>query len=106
MSPRPRITVSLVVGAARPEARVFHGQLAEDVEDRRCSSPFFRLDGEAGHRQREFQRLQVDVVLVVRIVQHAVELDFLDLGDRTDLAGTSSLTSIVSAPAGDRGAPP
>ena len=36
---------------------------------------------------RELQRAQVDVVLVVRIVQHGVELDLLDLGHRADVAG-------------------
>jgi hypothetical protein len=28
----------------------------------------------------------VDVILVVRIVQHAVELDLVDLGNRRDVA--------------------
>ena len=31
--------------------------------------------------------LQVDVVLVVRVVQHGVERDFVDLGDGRDVAG-------------------
>ena len=68
------------------EARIFHRQLAQDVEQALLVALLLGLDGQALHRLREFERLQVDVVLVVRIVQHAVELDFLDLGDGADVA--------------------
>ena len=58
------------------------------MSKRRCSSPLlFGLDGETGRRPWEFEGHQVDVVLVIGIVQHAVELDFLDLGDGADVAG-------------------
>ncbi len=54
----------------------------------RCSSPrFFGRDGETVHRCREYQGPHVDLILVVRIVQHAIERDFLDLGDGGDIAG-------------------
>jgi len=46
---------------------------------------FLGLDRDAVHRRGEFERPQVDMVLVVRIVQHAVELDLLDLGHRADV---------------------
>ena len=44
------------------------------------------LDRDAVHRRREFERLHVDVVFLVRIVQHAIEFDLLHLGDGADIA--------------------
>jgi len=41
----------------------------------------------------EIRGTQVDVVLVVRIVQHAVELDLLDLGHGADVPGTKASVS-------------
>src|SRR3954465_7933952 len=57
------------------------------------------LDREAEHRHREIERLQVDLVLVVRIVQHGVEMDFLDLRDGGDVArnGLLDLGVILAA---------
>ena len=53
----------------------------------RCSSPrLLGLIANAVHRRRELERPHVDVVLVVRIVQHAVELDLVDLGHGADVA--------------------
>jgi hypothetical protein len=46
-----------------------------------------RRDRHAVHRPRERERLHVDAVLVVRVVQHAVERDLVDLRDRRDVAG-------------------
>jgi len=69
------------------EGRVFHGQFAEDVEEALFVAFLLRLDGEAGHRLGEFERREMDVVFVVAVVQHAVEVDFLDLGDGADVAG-------------------
>ena len=40
---------------------------------------------------REFERNQVDVVFFVRIMQHAVELDLLNLGDGADVARNECL---------------
>ena len=68
------------------EGRIFHRQLAEDVEQPLLVALLLRLDGQAGHRLRKLERHEVDVILVVRIVQNAVELDFIDLGDRADVA--------------------
>ncbi len=39
------------------------------------------------HRRRQHAGLQVDVVFVVRVVQHGVEVEFVDACDRADLAG-------------------
>jgi hypothetical protein len=44
-------------------------------------------DRQALHRLREFERFEVDMIFVVRIVQDAVELDFIDLGDGPEVAG-------------------
>jgi hypothetical protein len=72
--------------ALNDEGRIFHGQLAEDVEQALLVALLLRFDGEAGHRLGKLERHQMDVVLVVRIVQHAIELDFIDLGDGADVA--------------------
>jgi hypothetical protein len=45
-----------------------------------------RMHGQAVHRQRELEWLQMNMVFVMRVVQYAVELDFLDLGDGTQVA--------------------
>ncbi len=39
------------------------------------------------HRQREGQRLQMDVLVLRGVVQHRVEVQFVHLGHRTDVAG-------------------
>jgi hypothetical protein len=44
------------------------------------------LDRDAVHRCRELERFHVDVVFLVRIVQHAVEFDLVDLRHRRDVA--------------------
>ena len=36
---------------------------------------------------REVERREVDLVLVVAVVQHRVEMQVVDLGDRGDVAG-------------------
>ena len=68
------------------EGRVLHGQFAEDIEQTLLVALLLRLDGQAGHRLREFERLQVNMVFVVRVVQHAVEGYFVDLGHSADFA--------------------
>ena len=49
------------------------------------------LDGNAVDRCRELERADVDVVFVVGVVQHAVEADLFDFGDRSDVAGGASV---------------
>ena len=46
-----------------------------------------RRDRDALHRRRELERAHVDVVLVVRVMQHAVEVDLVDFRDRGDVPG-------------------
>ena len=68
------------------EGRVFHGQLAEDVEQPLLVALLLGFDGQPGHRSGKFERRQMDMVLVVTVVQYAVEVDFIDLGDGADVA--------------------
>ncbi len=67
------------------EGRVFHGQLAEDVEEALLVALLLGLHGKTGHGAGEVEGYEVDVVLVVGIVEHAVELDLLDLGNGADV---------------------
>jgi hypothetical protein len=88
ISPRPRITVSLVCGVALDlEAGVFQLQLVQNLEQALLVALAPGLHGQALHGLGKLQRFQVDVVFVVRIVQHAVEFDLLDLGHRADVTG-------------------
>src|SRR5207247_347904 len=67
------------------EARVLHLELVEHFEEALLVALLLGLDRDAVHGNGKFERTQVDMVLVVRIVQHAVELDLLDLGHRADV---------------------
>ena len=69
------------------EARIFDFQFVQHVEETLFVGLFLGLDGQSLHRLREFERLEVDVILIVRVVQYTVELDFLDFGDSTNVAG-------------------
>jgi hypothetical protein len=40
-----------------------------------------RADGQAMHRRREVQRLQVEVLVLLRVMQHGVEGEVVYLGD-------------------------
>ena len=68
------------------EARVFDLQLVQHFENSLLVATAFWLDREAIHRLRKFQRQQMDVVLIVRIVQHRIEGNMLDLGHRAEVA--------------------
>ena len=61
-------------------ARIFGDQLVQRVRELLLFAAPLRLDREARHRRREHDRLQVVVILVVRIVQHGVEVQLVDLG--------------------------
>ena len=68
------------------ERRVLGDHLVQHVGDPLLVAAPLRRDREAVHRHRELERPQVDVVLVVRVVQHAVEVDLVDLRDGRDVA--------------------
>ena len=69
------------------ERRVLGGELVQRFGDLLLVAAALGLDREAVHGRRELERHEVDVVLVVRVVQHGVEVDLLDLGHRADVAG-------------------
>ena len=43
------------------------------------------------HRQRKIDRTQMDMVFIMRVMQHAIECDLLDLGNGADLARPQSV---------------
>ena len=69
------------------EAGILLGQLVQRGGQLLLLALVRGLDREAEHRLREIQRREVDLVLVVAVVQHRVEMQFVDLGDRGDVAG-------------------
>ncbi len=86
-SPRPRSTVSFSVAVVLDDQRRVLGRhLVQHFGDALLVAAALRLDRHAAHRRRELQRPHVDLVLVVRVVQHAVEVDLVDLRDRGDVA--------------------
>ncbi len=68
------------------EARIFFGELVQRLRELLLLTFVRRFDRKPEHRLRKIQRLQMDLILVVRIVQDRVEMDFLDLRDRRDVA--------------------
>jgi hypothetical protein len=68
------------------QGRVLGRDLREHVVDASDVARALGFDRQAEHRPGEVERLHVDVVLVVRVVQHAVEDDVVDLGHRADVA--------------------
>ena len=71
------------------QARVLADELVQDVVQALLVAAPLRLDREAVHRHRELERLQVDVVVFGRVVQHGVEVQLLHLGDGADVAGAA-----------------
>ena len=51
----------------------------------------FRLDGDGVNRIGKFQGTQMNVLIFGRIVQYAIEFDFIDLGDGGDVAGNRGI---------------
>ena len=86
-SPKPA-DHRLVGGSAvtHPEAGVLGSKLVQHVGDALLVPAALRLDREPVHRDRKLKGAEVIVVLIVGIVQHRVELDIVDLGDRADVA--------------------
>ena len=69
------------------ERRVLGDHPVQHVGDAPFVAAPLGLDRDAVHRRRELERRHVDVVLVVRVVQHAVEVDLVHLRDGGDVAG-------------------
>jgi hypothetical protein len=69
------------------QARVLVDELGQDLPHPLLVAVALGLDRQAVHRLRERQRREVDVVVLGGVVQHRVEADLVDLGDRGDVAG-------------------
>jgi hypothetical protein len=74
------------VGALQPQAGVFGHQLAHHLPQALLVAAPPGRDGDAVHRHRIGQRLQVDVLVLGRVVQHGVELQLVHLADGADVA--------------------
>ena len=72
--------------ALDPQAGILDLQLVQHLEEALLVALLLRLHRDGVHRRREVQRAQADVVLVVRVVQHGVELDLVDLRDGAQVA--------------------
>ena len=68
------------------QARVFVDQLGQDLPHPLFVAVALGLDRQAVHRLGKRQRREVDVVVLGGVVQHRVEADLVDLGDRGDVA--------------------
>ena len=79
------------------QRRVLGDHLVQHVGDPLLVAASLGRDREPVHRHRELERPHVDMVLVVRIVQHAVELDLVDLRDRGDVARNGAVDLDVLA---------
>ena len=84
---QPRITVSFGLDVVfHRERRVLLGELVQ-----RGAKLLLLVAGRFHRRPnigfREGERREVDVVLVVAVVQHGVEVQLVDLRDRGDVAG-------------------
>ncbi len=68
------------------ERRILGEHAVQHVGDPLLVAALLRRDRDAVHRHWEFERPHPDLVLVVRVVQHGVEDDLVDLGDGDDVA--------------------
>ena len=67
-------------------AGVLGGELVQRIGKALLVAAALRLDRDAEHGRRKRHRLQVILVLVVRVVQHGIQVQLVDLGDRADVA--------------------
>jgi hypothetical protein len=68
-------------------ARILRDELVQGVRKLLLLATLLRLDRETRHRWRKGDRLQVIVILVVRVVQHCVEVQLVDFRHGADVAG-------------------
>src|SRR6185437_1433248 len=69
------------------DAGIFRGELVQRVGEALLVAATLRLYGQAQHRRREGDGLQVILILVMGVVQHGIEVQLLHFGDRADIAG-------------------
>src|SRR6185312_13158380 len=70
------------------DAGILRGELVQRIGEPLLVAAALRLYRQAQHRRREGNGLQVVLVLVVRVMQHCIEVQLLYLRDRADIAGT------------------
>jgi hypothetical protein len=68
------------------EGGVLGGELVQRVRDLLLVAPALGLDRERVHGGRKLERHEMNLVFVMRIVQHRVEMNLVHLGDRPDVA--------------------
>ena len=73
------------------QARVFVDELLQDLPHALLVAAALGLDGQAMHRHRKLQRLQVQVIVLGGVVQHRIEVHLVDLGHRADVARHAAL---------------
>ena len=71
------------------QSRVFSHHLVQHLGDTLFVAAAFWLDRKPAHRRRKFEGPHMDLIFVVRIVQHAVEVDLVDFRDGGDIAWVS-----------------
>ncbi len=69
-----------------PHAGILRRELVQGLGELVFVAAPLGLDGDAEHRRRVGHGLQVEVVLVVGVVQHRVEVQLVELGHGTDVA--------------------
>jgi len=72
------------------QGRVFGGQCRQRLGDLLVVGAAFRLYRQAEHRFGKCHRLEVDMAVFLGVVQYVVEVDFVDLGHGTDVAGDAA----------------
>ena len=80
------------------ERGILGGHLVQDVGDSLLVPAALRGNGEAVHRHRKLERAHVNLIFVVRIVQHAIEHDIVDLGDGRQVTGSCLIDFDVFSP--------
>ena len=68
-------------------ARILRDELVQSVRQLLLLAAPLRLDRQSGHRRRERDRLEVVMILIVRVVQHGIEMQLVDLRHGADVAG-------------------
>ena len=68
-------------------ARILGGELVERVGEALLIAAALGLDGEPQHRRRKGHGLEVILVLIVRVMQHGIQMQLIHLGDGADVAG-------------------
>ena len=80
------------------DAGILGHQLVERLGQPLLLAAPLRLDRHAEHRRRELDGLEVEMILLVRVVQHGIEVQLVELRHRTDVArhGLGNLDGVLA----------